>query len=559
MPQFPHEFPPEVETRLRRLIREPVRGVAPGVVGERRPTPRAVPRSALPAWVQQRLREQERALPFRPEPRPTPTPLPRPRPAAPPARASLLRGEAPLEPPTRTEQLRAILDSPVRGVGAGIASSEPSRPRREPVFAPDPFGDDPFFDDQITQDERAARSDAPSVFRALREEERLFDEGLERDVNSSVGSESALERAKNLLRAEPRSSRPPEPLPDATVEDPWLLPSRILGVPVTVDRAMVQLAFRDRTIFGITPEQEDRLDALPEDERDRIEDLADELWIEARGREFATRQGHQVGVAQDNPAFTDWRKIFELATGQPHPDVGGINALLRDAIRLRDGFDVIDDVTSSARNGVILIYEPALTSDDELARLHDVLDGDYIDERARFEAVKEEFPVARFVVDTAGAGTALREGLESQGIVGDLAANFVAKALAPATWFSGPAGAATIIPGGVASALYEEAREFGLPPELAAGATQTAMLYLKNPKNRGALWAYLRERLGGRLDDFGPEWSVVAPQGGAPHEATGGRFAGGGLAGGGGGSVGLGGLPGRAAGGGLGGGGGGSF
>ncbi len=559
MPQFPHEFPPEVNERLRRLIREPVRGVAPGVVGERRATPRAVPRSALPVWVQQRLREQDRALPFRPEPRPTPTPLPRPSPTAPPARASLLLGEAPFEPPTRPERLRAILDSPVRGVGAGVASSEPSRPRREPVLAPDPFGDDPFFDDQITQDERAARSDAPSVFRALREEERLFDEGLERDVNSSVGSESALERAKNLLRlqdaadAEEAAERPPLLEPPERV--PGLLPTEILGVPVTIDRGSVLLAFNEMSGRPMTGSQQALLAAIPVAEREPIDEIARQLWIEERGRELADHRERVFGVPQHNPAFTDWVKIFELATGQPHPDVGGFGTLARDLIRLRSGFDTLDDLTSTGRHGAILVYEPAISSPAERERLNDLLSREYVDERARFEAVREEFPLVEFIVEGDGLGTALREGLESQGIVGDVAANFVDKALSPVTYL-GPVGAASIVPGGIASNVYEELRDAGMSPEeaLAAGVA------IENSKavpdslssTRGIAWAYLRERLGGRLDDFGDEWGLVLPRSLLQTPR-----AGGGLAGGGGGSSGS--DDSRGAGAGLGGGGSGSF
>jgi len=564
LPQFADEFTPEIESRadrLRRLLREPTRGIAPGVAASPSAPPQAVPRSQLPLWVQQRLREQEQAAPAPPSPRPTPTPLPRPvAPALPPPRAALLPGELPLEPQTRAERLRDILDRPVRGIAPGIAGTPtpPPQPRRIPVL--DPFANDPFFDDQLTQDERAGFDRrAPSAFRALREQERLFEAGLEQDVNSSVGSESALERAKNLLRlgeaadAEEAAERPP--LLEAPERVPGLLPTEILGVPVTVDRGRVLLAFNEMSGRAMTGAQHAALERVPEDERQLIDGIARELWIEEQGRELAEYREQVFGTPQHNPAFTDWERLFELATGQPHPDVGGIDTLARDLIRLRSGFDTIDDLTSTGRNGAILVYEPAISTPTERERINELLGREYPDERARFEAVRDEFPIVEFIVEGDGLGTALREGLESQGIVGDVAANFVDKALSPVTYL-GPGGAASIISGGIASNVYEELRDAGLSPEQALGAgvaiENSKAVPATRSSTRGIAWAYLRERLGSRLDDFGDEWGLVLPP--SPSETQG---AGDELGGGGGRSFGPAGA--RDAGGGLGGGGGGSF
>lgn len=520
-----------------------------------------LPRSALPAWVQQRLREQERAAPPPPELRPTPALLPRPAVrAVPPARASLLPGELLLEPQTRAERLRDILDRPLSGVAAGVASSEPRPPRREPVFAPDPFADDPFFDNQVTQDERSGFDRrAPSALRGFQEQERLFEAGLERDVNSSVGSESALERAKNLLRlgeataAEDAAERPPLLEPPERV--PGLLPPEILGVPVTVDRGMVLLAFNEMSGRPMTGPQQALLANVPAADREPIDGIARQLWIEERRRELAEHRERTFGVPQHNPAFTDWVQIFELATGQPHPDVGRVGTLARDFVRLRSGFDTIDDLTSTDRNGAILVYRPAISNPAERERLNELLRREYRDERARFEAVREEFPLVEFIVESDGLGTALREGLESQGIIGDVAANFVDKALSPVTYL-GPVGAVSIISGGITSNVYEELRDAGLSPEeaLAAGVAieNSKVVPQTRSSTRGIAWAYLREGLGGRLDDFGDEWDLVVP-----HSPSGTEGAGDGLGGGGGRSFGA--ADARDAGGGLGGGGGRSF
>ncbi len=109
----------------------------------------------------------------------------------------------------------------------------------------------------------------------------------------------------------------------------------------------------------------------------------------------------------------------------------------------------------------------------------------------------------------------LREDIESIPLVGDFLENFVDKATAPATWMSGPtAGAASVVGGGVASNVYEEARAFGLSPEQAFAVTQLIITdRSKKPwGKRGAVWAYVRELAGDRLDDFDrDDWIPIGP------------------------------------------------
>ena len=163
MPQFADEFTSEPESpavRLRRRLQGRIGGIAPGVAGAS-PSNAAVPRSSLPIWVQDRLRQQEEerrrqgaALPRAPLPRPLPTPRN-------PSTATLLRDELLLEPRTSEERLRAILDSPVRGTGAGVGRislpvptpAAPPRPTNQPLSEE---AEEAVFAEASAQEQQAA-------------------------------------------------------------------------------------------------------------------------------------------------------------------------------------------------------------------------------------------------------------------------------------------------------------------------------------------------------------------------------------------------------------------
>ncbi len=390
-------------------------------------------------------------------------------------------------------------------VSAPSPTSPPQQPPRQPRPASppplSPEAEEALFASVLAQDDRAARNSGPSAYaEQVRQTEALL---FDVDEVEPMGSPA---RSVDWRPSEPTD------IP----ENRWLLPTEIMGVPVTVDRELVQIAHQANTIFGISPEQQAKLDVLPQEEREDIEDLARELWVESQGQELAEHRSLQSGEAQPNPAFTDWKKIFELSTGYDFPDGGGWKPLARDLMELRSGFDTMDGLTRSERNGTLLIFGPSV-GDPEL--LDEILSAYYPDDRARFEAVQEYFPLAQFLPNEAGFGTALREDIESIPLIGDYAENFVDKATAPATWMFGPTlGAASIVGGGVASNVYEEAKDLGLSPELAFAVTQLVITDSRKNvlKRRGAVWAYARELAGDRLDDFGEEWIPVGPMATSP-------------------------------------------
>jgi len=187
---LPDEFALHPETRAERPLRlfgQNTQGVAPGIAGS---APAASAPGPLPAWVQQRLREQAGARPPVAAPAPTP-PCVQPRPLGPSA-----------DPRARADRLREILDSPLTGTAPGIASSAS---RAAPRVAPGSYEDDPYFDQQVAQDERAAYSPwTPSPYRTRRAEDQLWEAGLETGIAASVNSERAYH--PGLPRLGPRGS-----------------------------------------------------------------------------------------------------------------------------------------------------------------------------------------------------------------------------------------------------------------------------------------------------------------------------------------------------------------
>ncbi len=315
MPQFADEFTSEPESpavRLRRRLQGRIGGIAPGVAGAS-PSNAAVPRSSLPIWVQDRLRQQEEerrrqgaALPRAPLPRPLPTPRN-------PSTATLLRDELLLEPRTSEERLRAILDSPVRGTGAGVGRISlpvptPAAPPRPPHQPLSEEAEEAVFAEASAQEQQAARSDAPSVYRALREEARLFDEALERDVNSSVGSESAFDRARDLLRPDDelaadeelgRPGPPPSATPglaepgdgSTTTIDPldiarWAFGLGISGAEKGIDLGLgtadAGVDFAVEIGRGAAETALDQLEAVPQLTRD-VTDAYFDFWVDRIG------------------------------------------------------------------------------------------------------------------------------------------------------------------------------------------------------------------------------------------------------------------------------------
>jgi hypothetical protein len=496
--------------------------------------------------------------PSQPKPSPTvrftapPAPAPAPTPA-PPVDRAFQRGT-----PEYNARINELLNARTQGIAPGYGSrSTPAEPARRTDPTPSrPFSllSDP--DDQLTapripvtppksprladilrnlgsDDELAAErvsvSAPPPISppqqppRSLSPEDEQLAAGRALSADGLWDPDYVPERVRqtealtfDLDEVEPMGSparrvdwRPPEPTDIS--ENQWLLPTEIMGVPVTVDRELVQLAHQANTIFGIPPEDQAKLDALPTEERADIEDLARELWNESQGQALAEHRGRQLGEAQPNPAFTDWKKIFELSTGYDFPDGGGLMPLGRDLLELRSGFDTMDGLTRSQRDGTLLVFGPSV-GDPEL--LDEILSAYYPDDRARFEAVQEHYPLAQFLPDEAGFGTVLQKDIEGIPFVGDYLENFADKATAPATWMFGPAiGAASIVGGGVASNLFEQLKESGLSPEESAARTQhtMAVLFPDGWKSRGAAWAYARELAGKRIDDFGEEWIPIGP------------------------------------------------
>jgi hypothetical protein len=551
--------------RLRDKLNAPIQAI-PAATGSLSPQGRP----ALPSWVQARLDEQERAktkaeadalrrlapvtqptppapkpaakLPKIAPPRPKPSPTPRFTAPATPAPAPAVDRAFQRGTPEYTARINEVLQARTQGVAPGVGSpsvpnqpaqrtdprppslaellgpngggfgsiTEPPRPvTQQPPRQPRPASPPPLspeaeealFASALAQDDRAARSDEPSAYaeRVRRTEALMFDV----DEVEPMGSP-----ARRV------DSRPPEPTD--IPENRWRLPAEIMGVPVTIDRELVQIAHQANTIFGIAPEDQAKLDALPADERASIEELARELSIESQGQALAEHQSRQSGEAQPNAAFTDWKKIFELSTGYDFPDGGGWKPLARDLMQLRSGFDTMDGLTRSERNGTLLLFGPSV-GDPEL--LDEILRAYYPDDRARFEAVQEHYPLAQFLPNEAGFGTALREDIKGIPLVGDYVENFADKATAPATWMFGPAiGAASIVGGGIAGNVYEEAGELGLSPEQALAVTQYVMARSQKNgwKSRGASWAYAREQAGERIDDFGKDWIPVGPMATSP-------------------------------------------
>ena len=172
LPQFADDFSTEAESpaaRLDRLLRGQTSGIAPGIAGTR-PETRAAPRSALPIWVQERLRRQEAEERLRqaqlaeidaaglgltspPSARPAP-PAPLPRPLEPPRNptlAPLLQDDRLFDPLGRTDRLREILDGSVRGTAAGmgrVSSSPSALPRPAPPASRSEDSGGRLFDDR---------------------------------------------------------------------------------------------------------------------------------------------------------------------------------------------------------------------------------------------------------------------------------------------------------------------------------------------------------------------------------------------------------------------------
>jgi hypothetical protein len=494
MPLLYDESTPYRETpaeRARRLLNQPS-------------TNRAVPRSQLPAWVQQALREQDAAT--------------RPRAASPPvptSRASLQPGELLLEPRSRDGQLRAILDSPVQGKAPGVASW--SRPTRREVSAPGSYDADPYFDDQVRQDEQAAAFDRPSAYRAQRDEQRLWEPVLNDPTGEAGAYEAIREQQRRTEEWNTARRRDPslEPLPRPEESEPQLLPDQMLGVPVTVDRRATHIAYRIRSGFGANAAERDYLNRLPEDERERVEALADELWLGAQAWEFGRSS---FGGPTPRPRWKDSWRVFELATGESPPIVRDeLKTIARFLLATRDGRDIAGYATAPGRNGTILVYTPAFTSQEQWDRLAEILGGDFRDERDRYDAVSAEFPVlTRYEPDRAGVGTALREWGAENGPIGHLLSDAFGKGTSPWTWMGGLSGAGSVVPSVIASNLYEAARELGLPPEVALLGTTgiESELPAGDPRLRSykaALWAYARDRIGSRLDAYGDEWLLLPP------------------------------------------------
>jgi len=184
MPLLADENTPYLETpaeRMRRLLGQNTQGVAPGIAGSSPSTRTTVPRSQLPAWVQQRLREQEAATP------PAPQAVAPPRPLGPSA-----------DPRARADRLREILESPIRGTAPGIAGNPSLRPttRATPVS----YADDPYFDNQIAQDDRAAYSPwTPSTYRTQRAEEQLWAAEPGVGLGGRTGTEGAYDQARPVI------------------------------------------------------------------------------------------------------------------------------------------------------------------------------------------------------------------------------------------------------------------------------------------------------------------------------------------------------------------------
>ena len=593
MPQLADEYTREPEAiarerRLRAMLNAPIQAIPSGYGSVPAPpaTPRsaggAVPRTALPAWVQARLDAQEaerrrqaelaavEAAPrvqVRP-PAPAPPPPAGPRSATvKPSSGSLADDAALHDPRTRAQRLREILDAPMQGIGAGIGTYADPTPQPRPVASLTREQEEALFEPALRQERQAARDEGPSAYNALRSEQQLWEVGLAGAQQAEVGSESAYERAKNLVRldearrAEEEAERAGrslgrsaylslreserlwrdeldqdfrasvgapsglwdayrlldptlEPLPDPASEGPWILAEELAGVPVTVDRKAVHIAYRIRSGFGATNAEGLYLEELPEDERERVEGLADEFWLGAQALEFGQ---NAFGGPLAEPRWADDRRIFELATGQPYPDVRDeIPTILRTLLRLRDGRDVLDDLTASGRNGTILIYTPEITTAEEWRHLADILGRDYTDEQERYEAVRSAFRLTRYEPDRAGAGTALREWSADNGLAGELIGDAFGKASSPVTWLSGPAGAYSIAPSVIGSNLYDFSRDLGLPPLVALLGTSVAEAGLPadDPRLRSykaALWAYARDLVGERLDAYGDEWGVIPP------------------------------------------------
>ena len=229
-----------------------------------------------------------------------------------------------------------------RPAGAGRERQEPRQPvpGREPEVSPE--AEQQLWDVMLAQDE-AAYAGGRSTYHDVLEDGRIWEAALGQDEAGHAGGRSAYhdvledgplwEAALGQDEAAHAGGRPAYhdvledgPLWDAVLEpdqDSLTLPEEMRGFPVTIDREAVESAYRLRLGLWIDSEERDQIEALPESERRKIDEIVEELWKKEEARKFAFRNfGGIIPIAGRRWADPD--RIVELATGEEQPDTNWI-------------------------------------------------------------------------------------------------------------------------------------------------------------------------------------------------------------------------------------------